>query len=176
MLLEQNSNRYMQKCIFSMAGICNGTEGKFSDEFENIMECAHISEKFQSARGKHEKEFELEYLLHCFFDANDKPFPNNDDRCGVMCDLAALQNAAALRCRKIQLNDGTTLEYMFCPHCSYFANNLTTMNTHVRKHYKVGLFCANSKCNFITNRIKVMLQHRTLIHGYGKKTAVKSKS
>ena len=160
MLLEWKTNRYMQQCIFSMAGIHNRMEGKFSDEFKDIMEHARISQKFWSARGKHEKEFEFDYLPCYFFNTNDKAFPNDDPRqCGVMCGLA--------------------LEYMFCPHCGYFVNNLRTMNTHVRKHYKAGLFCAHSKCNFITNHVKVMLQHGMLIHGYGKKsknTPIKSKS
>ena len=46
MLLEPKTNRYMQQCIFSVASICNRMEGKFSDEFKDIIECAHISEKF----------------------------------------------------------------------------------------------------------------------------------
>ena len=106
-------------------------------------------------------------------------FPNEDDRqCGVMCYLAALHNAAALGRQKIQLNDGTSLEYMFCLHCRYFTNNALTMNTHVPKHYKVGLFCVHSKCNFVMNRVELMLQHGSLMHRYGKKnkgTPIKSK-
>ena len=96
-----------------------------------------------------------------------------------MCGLAALHNTAALDHRKIQLNDGTLLEYMFCLHCGYFTNNALMMNTHVQKHYKVGLFCAHSKCNFMMNRVESMLQHLSLMHGYGKKnkgTPIKSKS
>ena len=46
MLLEWQTNRYMQQCIFSMAGICNRIEGKFSDEFKNINERTRISKKF----------------------------------------------------------------------------------------------------------------------------------
>ena len=37
MLLEWKTNRYMQQCIFSMAGTHNKMEGKFSDEFKDIM-------------------------------------------------------------------------------------------------------------------------------------------
>ena len=129
-----------------MAGICDRMEGKFSNQFKAIMECAHSGEKFQLARGKHEKEFEFDYLLHYFFDINNQTFPNDDLRhLGVMCGLAALHNVAVLGCRKIQLNNGTNLEYMFCPHCSYFANNLMMMNTHFRKHYKATLFCGDLK-------------------------------
>ena len=162
-----------------VAGICNGSEGKFSNKFQTIMERSCISEIFQSAWGKHEKEFGFDYIFCCFFDANDQVFPN-DDPCqlGVMCNLAALHNAATLGCKKIQLNDRTNLECMFCPHCGYFANNAPTMNTHVWKHYRVGLFCEDSTCNFITNWVKVMLQHGLLFHGYGKKnkgTPIKSK-
>ena len=179
MLLERNSNRYMQQCIFSVAGIRDGSEGQFSNDFKNIMERTHIGKKFRSAQGKHEKEFEFDYLIHCFFDTNNKAFPNEDDRQRrVMCGLAALHNAVALGHQKIQLNDGTSLEYMFCPHCRYFTNNAPMMNTHVQKHYKAGLFCAHSKCNFVTNHVKSMLQHSSLMHGYCKKnkgTPVKSK-
>ena len=170
MLLECNNNRYMQQCIFSIAGIRNATEGRFSNEFKNIMEHAHCSEKFQSARGKHEKEFEFDYLFRCFFDTNNEAFPNEDNhQHGVMCSLAALHMAAALSHRRILLNDGTSLEYMFCSNCGYFTNNLATMNTHVWKHYKVGLFCAHSKCDFVMNHVESMLQHGSLWHGYGKR-------
>ena len=148
MLLEQNSNKYMQQCIF----IHDGSEGQFSDEFKNIMERASTGEKFRSAWGKHEKEFKFDYLFHCFLDTNNEAFPNEDDhQHRVMYGLAALYNMMALGRQKIQLNEGTSLEYMFCPHCGYFTNNTPTMNTHVQKHYKVGLFCAHSKCNFVTN-------------------------
>ena len=44
MLQEQKSNKYMQQYIFSVAGIQMGTEGKFSSQFRNIMECARYSE------------------------------------------------------------------------------------------------------------------------------------
>ena len=87
---------------------------------------------FWSAWGKHETEFMLDYLFHCFFDANDKVFPNEDNhQRRVMCGLAALHTAAALGRRRILLNNGTSFEFMFCPHCRYYTNNLTTMNTHV---------------------------------------------
>ena len=86
----------MQQCIFSVAGICDRSEGQFSNDFKNIMEHAHVSKKFQLARGKHE-EFKFDYLLHCFFDTNNEAFPSEDDHpCRVMCGLAALHNAAAL--------------------------------------------------------------------------------
>ena len=97
MLLEWNSNKYMQLCIFSLAGIHNGSEGKFSNNFKNIMEHARICEKFRSAQGKQEKEFEFNYLLHCFFNTNNEAFPNKDNcQHRVMCGLAALHNVVAL--------------------------------------------------------------------------------
>ena len=102
----------------------------------------------------------------------------DDRQRGVMCDLAAIYTAVALGHWKIQLNDGTLLEYI-CPHCGYFTNNAPMMNTHVRKHYKVGLFWAHSTCNFMMNRVESMLQHWSLMHGYGKRTKgtpVKSRS
>ena len=80
MLLKWKTNKYMEQCIFSMTGIRNGMEGEFSDQFKSIMGCAHISEKFQSAWGKHEKQFKFDNLLHCFFDANNQGFPNDDPR------------------------------------------------------------------------------------------------
>ena len=98
---------------------------------------------------------------------------------GVMCGLAPLHTAVTLGHRRIVLNDGTNLEFMFCPHCGYFTNNPTTMNTHVQKHYKAGLFCAHASCDFVTNRVESMLHHGSLLHGYGKRnkgTPVKSKS
>ena len=117
MVLEQNNNRYMPQCIFSVAGIRDGTEGRFSTAFKDIMECAHRSEKFRSACGKHKKEFEFDYLFHCFFDArgkHDMLFPNEDDhQHGMMCSLAALHTAMVLGCRRIVLSDGTNLEFMF---------------------------------------------------------------
>ena len=86
MLLEWNHNKYMQKCIFSMSSIRDWSEGHFSTDFKKIMERVHASEKFQSARSKHEKEFEFDYLFHCFFDANNELFPNEDNRQRrVMC-------------------------------------------------------------------------------------------
>ena len=86
MLKEWRSNRFMQQYIFSVASIHAVMEGKFSSKFINIMERAHSNEKFQSARGWHEREFEFDYLFHCFFDTNGKAFPN-DHNCilGVMC-------------------------------------------------------------------------------------------
>ena len=179
-LIEWKMNRYIQQCIFSMAGICDGTEGKFSDRFKDIIELAHTGERFRSTRVKHEKDFEFKHPFHCFFNINDKVFPNDDDcQQGVMCGLAALHTAAVLGCWKIQLKDGTNMKYMFCLHCRYFVNNPTTMNTHVRKRYKVGLFCGHPNCDFMMNHVKAMLQHRMLMHGYGKKsknTPVRSNS
>ena len=97
MLRERRLNKYMQQCIFSVAGIRAGTEGKFSAPFKNIMERARSSEKFQSSRGRHEREFEFDYIFRCFFNTNGRVFPN-DDNCmlGVMCGLAALHEAVAL--------------------------------------------------------------------------------
>ena len=95
-----------------------------------------------------------------------------------MCGLAALHKAVALGRRKVQLSDGSNLEYMFCPHCGYFTNNMPTMNMHVHKHYKAGLFCGGPDCNLVTNKVEVMLQHGSLFHSFGKKnkgTLVKSK-
>ena len=66
----------MQQCIFSVAGIQAGTEGKFSAQFKNIMEHAHSSEKFWSARGRHEREFEFDFIF-CCFDTNGQAFPND---------------------------------------------------------------------------------------------------
>ena len=179
MLREQKSNRYMQQCIFSIARIRVGTEGKFSTQFKNIMEHAHASEIFQLSRGRHEREFKFNYIFHCFFDTNGRAFPNDDNRMlGVMCGLAALHKVAALGCHKVQFSDGSNLEYMFCPHCGYFTNNAPTMNTHVCKHYKAGLFCGGPDCNLITNKVEAMLQHGSLFHSFGKKnkgTPIKSK-
>ena len=95
MLQKWRSNRYMQQCIFSVAGIRVGIEGKFLSQFRNIMECAHSSEKFQSARGRHEREFD--YLFLYFFNTNGKAFPNDDNHMlGVTCGLAVLHEAVAL--------------------------------------------------------------------------------
>ena len=167
---EWRSNRYMQQCIFSVAGIHAGTEGKFSSQFRNIMEHAHSSEKFRSARGRHEREFEFDYLFHCFFDTNGKAFPN-DDNCmlGIMCSLAALHKAVVLGWRKVQLSDGIFMEYMFFPHRGYFTNNVPTMNMHVCKHYKVGLYYRGLECQFIMNKTDTMQQHSSLFHNFGKK-------
>ena len=169
----------MQQCIFSVAGIWMGMEGKFSSQFRNIMECAHSREKFQSARGRHEREFEFDYLFCCFFHTNGKAFPNNDNHMlGVMCGLAALHKAAVLGRCKVQLSNGSNMGYMFCPHCGYFTNNAPAMNTHVRKHYKVGLFCGGPECNFLMNKVDAMLQLGSLFHNFGKKnkgTPIKTK-
>ena len=89
-----------------------------------------------------------------------------------MCDLAALHEAGALGHHKVQWNDGSNLEYMFCPHCGYFTNNALTMNMHVPKHYKAGLFCGGLDCNLITNKVEAMLQHCSLFHNFGKKNKV----
>ena len=170
MLKERRLNRFMQQCIFSVPGIRVGTEGKFSSQFRNIMECAHSSEKFRSARGRHKREFEFDYLFHCFFDTNSKAFPNNNNRMlGVMCGLAALHEVAALRRHKVQLSDSSFMEYMFCPHCGYFTNNAPMMNTHVCKHYKADLYCGGPECQFIMNKTNAMLKHGSLFHNFSKK-------
>ena len=128
-------------------------------QFRNIMECAHSSEKFWSARGRHEREFEFDYLFCCFFDTNYKAFPN-DDNCmlSVMCGLAALHEVVVLGRHKVQLSDRSNMEYMFCPHCGYFTNNVLAMNMLVGKHYKAGLFCGGPECSFIMNKTEAMLQ------------------
>ena len=43
------------------------------------------------------------------------------------------------------------------------------MNTHVRKHYKVGLYCGGPECQFVTNKTDAMQQHGSLFHNFGKK-------
>ena len=97
MLLERDNNKYIQQCIFSMASICDGSEGQFLTDFKKTMECAQASKKFRLAWSKHEKEFKFDYLFHCFFNTSDEAFPNKDyHQGGVMCGLAALHNAAAL--------------------------------------------------------------------------------
>ena len=55
MLQEQKSNKYIQQCIFSVACIWTGAEGKFSAQFCNIMERVHSREKFRLARGRHKR-------------------------------------------------------------------------------------------------------------------------
>ena len=146
----------MQQYIFSAAGIQAGTEGKFSTQFKLF-----------------------DYIFHCFFDTNGKAFSNDDNHMlRVMCGLAALHEAVALGHRKVPLSNGSNLEYMFCPHCGYFINNTLTMNTHVRKLYKAGLFCGGLDCNLVTNKVEAMLQHGSLFHNFGKKnkgTPIKSK-
>ena len=126
--------------------------------------------QFQSARGRHKREFKFDYLFHCFFDTNGKAFPN-DDNCmlGIMCGLAALHKAVVLGRHKVQLSGGSFMEYMFCPHCGYFTNNAPMMNMHVHKHYKVGLFCGGRECQFITNKTDAIQQHGSLFHNFGKK-------
>ena len=130
------------------------------------MQRAHSSKKFRSARGRHEREFEFDIIFHCFFDTNGKVFPNDNNH---MCGLAVLHKAVALGHHKVQLSDDSSMEYMFCPHCGYFTNNALTMNSHVRKHYKVGLFCRGLDCNLVMNKVDVMLQHSSLFHNFGKK-------
>ena len=170
MLHEWKSNCFMQQCIFSMAGIHAGMEGKFSLQLKNIMERAHSCEKFRSARGRHERELEFDYIFHSYYNANGRPFANDDDcMLEVMCGLTAFHEVAALGCHKVQLSDGSNMEFMFCPHCGYFANNPLTMNMHVRKHYKAGLYCGGPECNLITNKPDAMLQHGSLFHSFGKR-------
>ena len=131
MLQEWRSNKYMQQCNFSMASIWAGTEGKFSTQFKNIMEHAHSSKKFQLSRDRHEKEFDFDFIFHCFFNTNGKAFPNTYNHIlRVMCGLAALYEAGALGLCKVQLSNGSNMEYMFYPHCGYFTNNALMMNMH----------------------------------------------
>ena len=47
---------------------------------------------------------------------------------------------------------------------SYTANNPQTMNTHIRKHYKAGLFCPHEQCVVVTNRVDIMIQHGLNFH------------
>ena len=170
MLRECNPNQYMQQCIFSVAGIQNGMEGNFSTQFKDIMECAHSSKKFQASRDCHEKEFEFDFLFRCFYDANGKAFVNMDNHMlGVMCRLAALYKAGTLRWCKIQMSDGSNMEFMFCPHCGYFTNNMPTMNMHVCKHYRVALYCGFPGYISVMNNVEAMLQCGSLHHSFGKR-------
>ena len=123
------------------------------------------------------KNFQFDYILACFLDEDNNPFPPNDKRfCTQMLGLTSLHSVLALGRPKI-LSHGTSIEKIFCPHCGYFVNNPNTMSTHICMHYHAGMFCAHKGCNFITNKPEAMTEHGESKHSYGtrSKTPLKAK-
>ena len=118
-------------------------------------------------KGWQEKESHFQYLLHCFFNKNDRPFPPHDlQHCTQSMGLDAFHSTRAL-CHKKVFVPGGAIESIFCPHRGYYFNNPMMPNMHIRKHYKAGLYLPMG-CNTICNSADAMSKHGSSAHRFGK--------
>ena len=176
-LAVQESDPYIKKSFKSVESILNGDEDpKFFDaDFKKTLANIRRNQIFKSPQYCNMKSFQFDYILACFLDEDDNPFPPNDKRFRTqMTGLTSLHSVLALSRPKI-LSHGMSIEKIFCPHCGYFVSNPSTMSTHIRMHYRAGMFCAHKGCNFITNKPEAMVEHGESKHSYGTRAQTPSK-
>ena len=169
MLRHAQNNAYTLKYVYNVDDILVGNHSDvFSDTFIEVLWCTQVKEKFCFAKGRLDKEFHFQYLLQCFYGENDKLFPSNDlwhQTQGMGFD--AFHSMKALSHKKVAV-EGDVVKSIFCPHCGYHSNNPTTLNMHILKHNKAGLYCLMPRCNTIANSVDAMSKHGSLAHGFRK--------
>ena len=177
-LAVRESDPYIKKSFVSMESILNGDEDPafFDADFKKTLTNVRQNQTFKSPPYSNMKSFQFDYILACFLDKDGKPFPANDKRFRTqMTGLTSLHSVQALSRPKIH-SQGVSIEKIFCPHCGYFVNNPYTMSTHIRMHYRAGMFCAHKGCSYITNKPDGMVEHGELKHSYGTRTQTLSKA
>ena len=177
-LAMRESDPYIKKSFISVESILKGDEDPefFDADFKKTLTNVRRNQTFKSPPYSNMKSFQFDYLLACFLDEDGKPFPANDKRFWTqMTGLSSLHSVPALSRPKIH-SQGVLIEKIFCPHCGYFVNNPYTMSTHIRMHYRAGMFCAHKGCNYITNKPEGMVEHGESKHLYGTRTQTPSKA
>ena len=175
-LAAQENNAF--KSFKSIECIMNGDEDPefFNDGFKSVLANVRCNQPFKSPPYCNMKNFQFDYILACFLDEDDNPFPHNDKRFRMqMMGLTSLHSVLALGRPKIH-SQGMSIEKIFCPHCGYHVNNPGTMSTHIRMHYRASMFCAHKGCNFITNKPDAMAEHGESKHSYGTRIKTPSKA
>ena len=148
----------------------------FDESFRKVLMNVHRNQPFKSPPYCNMKNFQFDYILACFLDEDDEPFPANDKQFHMqMAGLTSLHSVSALSHPKIH-SGGVSIEKIFCLHCGYHMNNTGTLNTHIRMHYRTGMFCAHKGCNFITNKPEAMAEHGKSKHSYRMRNRTPSKS
>ena len=174
----QESDSYIKKSFISVESILNGDKDPefFNADFKKTLTNVRRNQTFKSPPYSNMKSFQFDYLLACFLDKDGRPFPVNDKRFQTqMTGLTSLHSVPALSRPKIH-SQGVSIEKIFCPHCGYFVNNPYTMSTHIRMHYRAGMFCGHKGCNYITNKPEGMVEHGESKHSYGTRTQTPSKA
>ena len=177
-LAAQQNDTYMRKSFKSVQRILDGDEDPefFDESFKKVLMNVCRNQLFKSPQYCNMKNFQFDYLVACFLDEDDKPFPANDKRFRMqMTGLTSLHSVGALSRPKIH-SGGVSIEKIFCPHCGYHVNNPGTLNTHIRMHYRASMFCAHKGCNMITNNPQAMAEHGESKHLYGTRNRTPSKS
>ena len=176
-LAEQQNNTYIRKSFKSVEHILNGDKDPqfFDDGFKSVLSNVRRNQPFKSPQYYNMKNFQFDYILACFLDEDNNPFPASDKRFRMqMTGLTSLHTVGVLSRPKIH-SHGMSIEKIFCPHCGYHVNNPGTMNTHLRMHYR-GMFCTHKGCNFITNKPEAMAEHGESKHSYGTRNKTPSKT
>ena len=132
-LAAQETNPYIKKSFKSVERILNGDEDPefFDADFKKTLANVRCNQTFKLPLYCNMKNFQFDYILACFLDEDDNPFPPNDKRFRMqMMGLTSLHSVLSLGCPKIRAH-GMSIEKIFCPHCGYFVNNPGTMSTHI---------------------------------------------
>ena len=79
-----------------------------------------------------------------------------------------LHSSDALNWAKMQLPSGS-IDANFCPCCAFYLTNNETLNSYVRKHYRMGLTCWSD--GFTMASVAAMKGHMETEHGYEGKCA-----
>ena len=177
-LAAQENNAYIKKSFKSIERILKGDEDPefFDEDFKSVLTNVRRNQAFKSPPYCNMKNFQFDYILVCFLDEDDNPFPPNGKRFRMqMMGLMSLHSVLALSHPKIRAH-GMSIEKIFCPHCGYHVNNPGTMSMHIRMHYRAGMFCAHKGCNFITNKPDAMAEHGESKHSYGMRSKTPSKA
>ena len=177
-LVAQENNAYIRKSFKSVDRILNGDEDSqfFDEDFKSVLTNVRCNQTFKLPQYCNMKNFQFDYILACFLDEDDNPFPPNDKRFRMqMTGLMSLHSVSVLSHPKIH-SHGMSIEKIFCPHCGYHVNNPGTMNTHICMHYRAGMFCAHKGCNMITNKPEAMSEHRESKHSYSTRSKTPSKT
>ena len=79
-LVERQNNAYIRKSFISVERILNGDEDPnfFDENFRSVLTNVRRNQPFKSPSYCNMKNFQFDYLLACFLDENDDPFPAND--------------------------------------------------------------------------------------------------
>ena len=176
-LAKQQHNVYMRNSFKSVDRILNSDEDPdfFDENFKSVLTNVCRNQPFKSPSYCNMKNFQFDYLLACFLDDDDNPFPTNDKRFRMqIMGLSSLHSVGALSRPKVHTH-GMSIE-IFCPHCGYHSNNPNTVNTHICMHYHAGMFCAHKGCNCITNKPDAMAEHGESHHSYGTRNKTPSKT